>query len=108
MKLFGIRDMKEGMYFQIEKTKEGLHTIDRISHELFRAENEVFESRWQLGLPEKEDFEQHEESGIFMGVVVTKERVHIVIRGLKDKRKCAKIKNFILDKYQLVKPESII
>ena len=57
---------------------------------------------WQGGIPEKEDYECYEKGGTYFGVVISKKRIHLIIRGIKDIKKKKKIKEFITKKYKLM------
>ena len=85
MKLFGIKDENKELYFNIEKVQNTLKLIDKISLILFDEDMaNQFEDRWQTGLPEKEDYFGIEKEGIYMGVIISEKRVHIIIRGFPD------------------------
>ena len=85
MKLFGIKDENNELYFNIEKNSNTLKLIDKIAFFLFDEDmaNE-FENRWQTGLPEKEDYFCIEKEGIYMGVIISEKRVHIILRGIPN------------------------
>ena len=100
LKLFAIKDSNKELYFQIEKTNEGLKIIDRIASELFGDEGYIFENRWQTGLPKGEDYESQVNGDTFMVVVLSEKRIHIILNGVRDKDK---IKEIITRKYEFVK-----
>jgi len=100
MKLYAIKDSNKELYFQIEKTNKGLKTIDWIACEVFGEEGYIFENKWQTGLPNGEDYESKSDGDIFMGVVLSEKRIHIIIKGIKDKNK---IKEIITNEYDFVK-----
>ena len=104
MKLFGIKDSEGELYFHLEKTKEALSIISKIEYILYKDKGYEFEDRWQGRLPEKEVYAGYEEHGIYMGVFVSKERIHIIIRGLNSPEKRKEIKNLINKNYKMVKP----
>jgi len=105
MKLYGIKDNEDELYFHIEKTKEALELIDNISKILFSKESWHFENHWQTGLPEKEDYYNFEKDGIYMGVTISKERVHIVIKGFpKDSTDKQHIKKILMKQYSMIEP----
>ena len=106
MKLFGIKDNKSELYFQIEKAKKTLEMIDDIAVILFDDEGDHFENRWQTGLPDKEDYMGFKKGGIYMGVVISVERIHIIIRGLPKKSiNKKKIKKMIMRDYKMIEPK---
>ena len=100
MKMFGIKEEGNDLYFQIEKAKNSLKVIDKISFELFGEKGSLFELRWQDGLPKKEDYEGYNLKGIYFDVVISQKRIHLILRGLKDARKKKKIKDIITKKYK--------
>jgi|TARA_Y100000310_G_scaffold339688_1_gene433171 hypothetical protein len=104
MKLFAIKSDKKELYFQLEKTNEGLKILDTIAQILFGNTEFFFDMEWQLGLPKKESYLGHEFKGVFIGATVSEKRIHLLIRGLKEKNKIKKIKSLIFEKYKLIKP----
>ncbi|MBI4164009.1 MAG: hypothetical protein HY512_04045 [Candidatus Aenigmarchaeota archaeon] len=106
-KLFGIRDSEGELYFHLEKTPEGVSVISKIDYALFKDQSYNFDEKWQGRLPEKETYEGYEEGGVYMGVLVSKERIHIIIRGLKSSEKRKQIKDLIGSKYKLIEPIEI-
>ena len=99
MKLFAIKQDENELYFQLEKTKEGLKIIDEIAGMLFGKTEFFFDMEWQRGLPETESYLGHESKGIYIGATVSEKRLHLIIRGLKDKSKVNSIKELIFKKY---------
>ena len=102
MKMFAIKDKENELYFQIEKTDEGLSVIDKIACELMGGEGYRFENRWQGGIPEKEDYEGYGRDGIYLGIVISEKRIHLIIRGIKDIKQKKKIKELITKQYKLM------
>jgi|ETNmetMinimDraft_2_1059921.scaffolds.fasta_scaffold115797_2 hypothetical protein len=91
MRLFGISDKENELYFRIQKSAMGLDTISRIAREIFGDDGYEFESKWQSGLPEGEDFESISVGGKFMAVILGQKRIHILLKGRIDKIKIKKI-----------------
>ena len=106
MKLFVIKSDEEGLYFQLEKTNEGLEILDTIAQILFGDTEFFFDMEWQESLPKKESYLGHESKGVFIGATVSEKRIHLLIRGLKDKNKIEKVRSLILEKYKLIKSEA--
>lgn len=91
MKLFGIKSEKDELYFQFEKCKEVLHTLYSIEAEALQDIAINFEDFLQGGLPEKESYFSFFENGVFIALVITKERVHLIIKGVVDNKKIKEI-----------------
>jgi len=99
IKLIGIKDKENELYFQLERVIGGLKFIDKLSNLLFGEEGYIFENRWQIGLPENEDCESFEKDGKFMAVVVSKERTHIILKGIENAQQ---VKNFVNEKLGVI------
>ncbi len=106
MKLFTIKSGEKELYFQLEKTKEGLKILDTIAQILFGDTEFFFDMEWQSGLPKRESYLGHESKGIFAGAIVSEKRIHLLIRGLKDKNKIEKIRTLILEQYEVIRPSA--
>lgn len=100
LKIFATKDSEKELYFQIEKTNEGLQVIGEIAYELFGEKGYRFENKWQTGLPNSEDYESYSNDKTFMGVVLSEKRIHIILKGINNKDK---IKEIINRKYHFAK-----
>ena len=105
MKLFAIKSGEEELYFQLEKTNEGLKILNAVAQILFGDTEFFLDMEWQSGLPKKESYLGHKSKGVFVGATVSEKRIHLLILGLKDKNKIEKIKSIILEKYKPIKSE---
>jgi len=101
MKLFAIKSIEKELYFQFEKTNEGLKILDTIAYILFGDTEFFFDMEWQEGFPKQESYTGHESKRVFAGAIVSEKRIHLLIRGLKDKNKIEQIKKIIFEKYKL-------
>lgn len=104
MKLFVIKDTSEEFYFQVDKTNQSFMFIDKLAHELSN-ENFCFEGKWQEGLPENDSYQGYEKEGLYMGVVISDKRIHVIIKGISIKDK-EKIKRKIKENFELVKQKT--
>ena len=103
MELFAIKSDENELYFQLEKTTEGLKIIDRIAEMLFGKTEFFFDMEWQGGFPKTESYLGHELKGIYIGATVSEKKLHLIIRGLKDKNKVNSIKELIFERYNFSK-----
>ena len=87
-KLFGLKTEENETYFQLERCLDVLQIIDKIEEAAFSKNcGYEFASYFQSGLPDKESYFSIKKRGLFMAVVTTKERMHIIIHGKIDQKK---------------------
>ena len=102
MKIYMTKSDGKELYFQLEKTNEGLNNLDKIAGILYGNSKFFFDMDWQNGFPKTESYQGYESNGIYIGASVSEKRIHLIIRGLKDKDKIRKIKELIFNNYELI------
>lgn len=98
-KIFAIKDKKSEFYVQIEVTKNIWKFLSDLAFKLF-DENWMIDDLYQILWDKKEfdDYFSFKKHNIYLVVVMTQERAHIIILGLDNNKK---IKDFVLENYSL-------
>ena len=92
------------LYFCVEKSEEVLDLLTKISYILFDDDGYNIGDGWQSGLPKAEFYTSYDKDGIYMGVILSKERVYVIIRGFpKNSADKKHIKKLVTEKYKFVK-----
>ena len=107
MKLYMTKSDEKELYFQLEKTNEGLNNLNKIVGILYDDSEFFFDMDWQNGFPKTESYQGYESKEIYIGATVSEKRIHLVIRGLKDKDKINKIKEFIFSNYDFIEGKKL-
>ena len=104
MKLYAIKNSENELYFQLEKKDKTIEIINSVAYILFNSTKFTFDNEWQEGFPDKECYLGYESKGVFIAATISENRVHLLIRGLKDSVKTEKVKKLIFENYKLVAP----
>ncbi len=96
-KLYAIKDENGELYFQIEVTKDIWKTLDELANILY-DESWIIDDHYR-GEIKDNDYYGFSKDGIYLGIVMTKNRAHIVVLGAVNLQK--EIKEFIFKDYSL-------
>ncbi len=94
-KLYSIKDEKSELHFQIEISKDIWKTLDELANRLY-GENWMIDDHYR-GEIKDNDYFGFTKGGIYLGIVMTKNRAHIIILGSANLQK--EIKDFIFKSY---------
>ncbi|MCW8965448.1 MAG: hypothetical protein OQK82_01985 [Candidatus Pacearchaeota archaeon] len=93
-KLYSTKDEKSEFYAQIEVTKNIWKFLDQLTYRLFN-ENWMVDDLYRGELKDN-DYFSFEKDGVCLIIVMTKEREHIIILGLRDNKE---VKEFLFENY---------
>ena len=97
-KIYSIKDEKSELYFQIEVGKDIWKFLDNLTHELY-DENWMIDDHYR-GEIRDNDYFGFTKDGVYLGIVMTKNRVYIIILGLPANLQ-KEIKELIFKDYSL-------
>ena len=92
--LYSTKDEKSEFYAQIEVTKNIWKFLDKLTYRLF-DENFMVDDHYRGELKDN-DYFSFEKDGVYLIIVMTKERAHIIILGLPDNKE---VKEFLFENY---------
>ena len=93
-KLYSSKDEKSEFYAQIEVTKNIWKFLDKLTYRLF-DENWMIDDHYR-GEFKDNDYFSFEKDGVYLIIVMTKERAHIIIVGLPNNKE---VKEFLFENY---------
>lgn len=93
-KVYSIKDEKSEFYAQIEVTKNIWKFLDKLAYRLF-DENWMIDDHYGGELKDN-DYFSFEKDGVYLMIVMTKERANIIILGLPNNKE---VKEFLLEDY---------
>lgn len=105
LKLFGIKSVDNELSFQLEKNMKAFDLIGKVAHKAIGSSAGAFCAYWENGIPEENFYGSSEEEGTFLGMVVTKDRVHVIIFGVGEEKKAA-LREMIHKRCEMVDAES--
>jgi len=95
-KLYATKDEKSEFYAQIETNRDIWKFLDKLTYRLF-DENYMVDDHYG-GEIKTNDYFSFEKEGVYLIIVMTKERTHLIILGLPDNKE---VKEFIFENYKL-------
>ena len=95
-KLYATKDEKSEFYAQIETNRDIWKFLDKLTYRLF-DENYMIDDHYR-GEIKTNDYFSFEKEGIYLIIVMTKERTHLIILGLPNNKE---VKEFIFENYKL-------
>ncbi|MBI2632125.1 hypothetical protein HYW75_03915 [Candidatus Pacearchaeota archaeon] len=93
-KLLAIKDEKSELYAQLETTKDIWKFLDKLAYRLY-DENWMIDDHYRGELKDN-DYFSFEKEGVYLIIIMTKERTHLVILGLPNNKE---YKEFIFEEY---------
>ncbi|MBS3124053.1 hypothetical protein J4437_05475 [Candidatus Woesearchaeota archaeon] len=93
-KLYSIKEDKSEFYAQIEVTTNLWKFIDKLTYRLF-DENWMVDDHYRGELKDN-DYFSFEKDGVYLIIVMTEKRAHIIIIGLPNYKE---VKEFLFENY---------
>ena len=94
-KLYATKDEKSEYYAQVETNQNIWKFLDKLAYRLF-DENDMIDDHYR-GELKANDYFSFQKEGVYLIIVMTKERTHLVILGLPNNQE---VKEFIFENYK--------
>ena len=96
-KMFASKDEKSEFYAQIEVTKDIWKFLGDLAYRLY-DENWMIDDHYQVLWDKKEfnDYFSFEKDGVYLVIVMTEKKAHIIVLGLPDNKE---VKEFLFENY---------
>jgi len=97
-KLYATKDERSEFYAQIETNKDIWKFLGKLAHRLF-DENGMIDDHYQTiwDKPKFSDYFSFEKDGVYLIIVMTEKRAHIIILGLPNN---SEVKEFTFENYK--------
>lgn len=98
-RVFATKDEKSEFYAQIEVTKNIWKFLGELAYRLY-DENYMIDDHYQILKDKKEfnDYFSFEKDGVYLIIVMTEKRAHVIVMGLPNNKE---VKKFLFEHYSL-------